>query len=244
MRFWWERQAGFAGSFRPPEAVSGQNHPQTRLSAYYAPAPDWFRGSRVATLDPERDFDMRMIALALLGTVLAGACQPATEGGLPLAEQRLAAKIIDSGLLLPLGGEGLREMAGQQAQQAVMAGALAPDQFVQGAMAIERGMEPVMAEVREAAVKGLVDAYNVRELKMLAEFFATKTGDDVRAKIGPALEPSQVLMNERAQEAMGKALERLRAAWPEAGATPPPAVPGPGGPAAPAGPPVPVPPSN
>ena len=69
-------------------------------------------------------------------------------------------------------------------------------------------------------------------------------GDDVRAKIGPALEPSQVLMNERAQEAMGKALERLKAAWPEAGAVPPAAVPGPGGPAAPAGPPVPVPPSN
>ena len=139
---------------------------------------------------------------------------------MPLAEQRLAAKILDSGLLIPLGGDGLREMAGQQAQQAVMAGALAPDQFVQGAMAIERGMEPVMAEVREAAIKGLVDAYNVRELKMLAEFFATKTGDDVRAKIGPALEPSQVLMNERAQEAMGKALERLKAAWPEAGAAP------------------------
>lgn len=228
MRFWWERQAGFAGSFRPPEPVSGQNHPQTRLAAYYAPAPDWFRGSRVATLDPERDFDMRMIALALVGTVLAGACQPTTEGGLPLAEQRLAARILDSGLLIPLGGDGLREMAGQQAQQAVMSGALAPDQFVQGAMAIERGMEPVMAEVREAAIKGLVDAYNVRELKMLAEFFATKTGDDVRAKIGPALEPSQVLMNERAQEAMMTALDKLKAAWPE---------PAPAAPAMPAAPP-------
>jgi len=186
---------------------------------------------------------MRLIALALLGTVLAGACQPASEGGLPLAEKRLAAKILDSGLLIPLGGDSLREMAGQQAQQAVMAGQLAPDQFVQGAMAIERGLEPVMAEVRETAIKGLVDTYNVRELKMLTEFFASKTGDDVRAKIGPALEPSQVLMNERAQEAMGKAIERLKAAWPEPGAAAPAAL-GPVGPPVPGEPPVAVPPSN
>ncbi len=186
---------------------------------------------------------MRMMALALLGTILAGACQPTSEGGLPLAEQRLAARILDSGLLIPLGGDSLREMAGQQAQQAVMAGALAPEQFVQGAMAIERGLEPVMAEVRETAIKGLVDAYNVRELKMLAEFFASKTGDDVRAKIGPALEPSQVLMNERAQEAMDKALERLRAAWPQAGAGPAPAT-DPAGPPVPAPAPASVPPSN
>jgi len=168
---------------------------------------------------------MRMMALALLGTVLAGACQPATQDGMPLAERRLAEKIIDAGLLIPMGNDSLRQFAGQQAQQAMMAGMLAQDQFVQGAMAIERGMEPVMLEVREAAVKGLSDTYNVKELTMLAEFFASKQGDDIRNKLGAALEPSQVLMNERAQAAMVTALDKLKAAWPEPA------------PAAPAGPP-------
>jgi len=168
---------------------------------------------------------MRMMALALLGTVLAGACQPASTDGMPLAERRLAEKIIDAGLLIPMGDDSLRQFAGQQAQQAMMAGMLAQEQFVQGAMAIERGMEPVMLEVREAAVKGLSDAYNVKELTMLAEFFASKQGDDIRNKLGAALEPSQVLMNERAQAAMVTALDKLKAVWPEPA------------PAAPAGPP-------
>ena len=89
-------------------------------------------------------------------------------------------------------------------------------------------MQPVMVEVREAAIKGLSDTYNVKELTMLAEFFASKQGDDVRNKISAALEPSQVLMNERAQEAMMTALDKLKAAWPE---------PAPAAPAMPAAPP-------
>jgi hypothetical protein len=154
---------------------------------------------------------MRMMALALLGTVLAGACQPASTDGMPLAERRLAEKIIDAGLLIPMG-----EM-------------LAQEQFVQGAMAIERGMDPVMVEVREAAVKGLSDTYNVKELTMLAEFFASKQGDDIRNRLNAALEPSQVLMNERAQIAMVEALDKLKAAWPEPAPAAPPAPAGPPG---------------
>lgn len=164
---------------------------------------------------------MRSMALLLLGTVVVAGCQPASKDGMPLAERRLAEKIIDAGLLIPMGKDSLRQFAGQQAQQAMMGGLLAQDQFVQGAMAIERGMEPVMTEVREAAVKGLSDTYTVKELTMLAEFFASAKGDDIRNRLNSALEPSQVLMNERAQAAMTQALEKLRAAWPE------PAAPGP-----------------
>mgnify|MGYP001436870390 CR=1 FL=1 len=178
---------------------------------------------------------MRMMALALLGTVLAGACQPAAKDGLPLAERRLAEKLVNTGLLISVDPAGLRQVAGQQAQQAVMAGYLAPDQFQQGIMAIERSMEPVMAEARESAVKGLVDTFNVKELEMLVEFFASKRGDNIRNNLGAALGPSEELIASKANEAIGKALEQLRGAWPAA-PTPPaaPAIPGaPGAPVAP-----------
>lgn len=172
---------------------------------------------------------MRMIALALLGTVLAGACQPAAKDGLPLAERRLAEKILDTGLLIPAGNDGLRQIAIEQAQQAAMAGMLTPEQFPQGALAIERNMKAILPEVREAAVKGLVDAYNVKELELLVAFFASKRGDTIREKLNDALAPSNELMNGRAQEAVMKGIEQVRSAWPEAGAAPavPPPAPAP-----------------
>ncbi len=176
---------------------------------------------------------MRMMALALLGTVLAGACQPAAKDGMPLAERRLAEKLLASGLLIPTGEEGMRQLATQQAQQAMMSGALLPDQFVQAAMAIERNMKPVMAEVHESAVKGLVDSYNVKELELLVEFFASKRGEAVRENISTALAPSQELMGGRAQEAVAKAIEQVRSAWPEAGPAPTEAPMVPGAPVAP-----------
>jgi len=166
---------------------------------------------------------MRMIALALLGTVLAAGCQPTVKDGMPVAERRLAEKIVDSGLLVPVGEGSQRQMAGQLAQQAMMGGALAPEQFVQAAMAIERALEPVAKEARETAIKGLVDAYNVKELELLADFFVSKQGEQVRNKITEALEPSQALMNERAQTVTAEALQRLKAAWPAP--TPTPAAP-------------------
>lgn len=159
---------------------------------------------------------MRVMVLALLGTVLATACQPAVKDGMPLAERRLAEKVVDTGLLLPLNEESLRQIAAQQAQQAMMQGMLASDQFVQGAMAIQRALAPAVAEARELAIKGLVDAYNVKELELLAEFFVSKRGENIRANLEAALSPSQELFMGRAQEATVKALEQVRAAWPEA----------------------------
>jgi hypothetical protein len=156
---------------------------------------------------------------------------------MPLAERRLAEKLVDTGLLVSVSPEGLREVANQQAQQAVMSGFLAPDQFRQGAMAIQRSMEPVMAEARESAVKGLVDTFNVKELEMLVEFFASKRGDNIRNNLGTALAPSEQLIGAKAGEAIGKALEQVRSAWPEA----PPAPEAPAGPRAPGGPAAPAP---
>lgn len=177
---------------------------------------------------------MRMMAIALLGTVLAAGCQPAAKDGMPLAERRLAEKLIDSGLLISVDKESLRQAAGQQAQQAVMAQMLAPDQYRQGALAIERSMEPIMAEARDTAVKGLVDAFNVKELELLVEFFASKKGENIRNSLGAAIAPSEELIQAKANDAIMKAIEQVRSAWP----SPPPPAPDlptiPGAPAAPA----------
>lgn len=171
---------------------------------------------------------MRMLALALLGTVLAGACQPAATDGMPLAERRLAEKLLDTGIFVPTSEEGLSEIAFQQAQQVVMAGMLAPEQMTQGAMAIARNLKSVLPEVREAAVKGLVDSYNVKELELMVEFFGSRRGESVREKLSSSLAPSQELLAGRGQEAVMKAIEQVQSAWPEAGPVPvvPPAAPG------------------
>jgi len=177
---------------------------------------------------------MRMMAIALLGTVLAAACQPATKDGLPLAERRLAEKLISTGMLVSVDEESLSRIASEQARQAVMANFISPDQYGQGTLAIKRSLEPVMAEAREMTVKALVDAYNVKELELLVEFFVSKRGENIRNNLPAALAPSEQLLASKGGEAVGKALEQVRAAWP---AAPPPApeMPaGPGGPAAPA----------
>lgn len=177
---------------------------------------------------------MRMMALALLATVLAGACQPATKDGMPLAERRLAEKLVNTGLLISVDDEGLNRIASEQARQAVMANFISPDQYGQGTMAIKRSLEPIMAEAREVTVKGLVDAYNVKELELLVEFFASKRGENIRNNLSAVVAPSEQLLASKGGEAVGKALEQVRSAWPEAPPPAPEMPAGPGGPAAPA----------
>lgn len=177
---------------------------------------------------------MRIMAIALLGTVLAAACQPATKDGMPLAERRLAEKLVDTGLIVSVNEESRKQIASEQARQAVMAQYLSPDQYKQGILAIERSLEPIMAEARETAVKGLVDSFNVKELEMLVEFFASKRGENIRNNLTAAVGPSEQLLASKGGEAVGKALEQVRGAWPEAPPAPPEMPAGPGGPAAPA----------
>ncbi len=168
------------------------------------------------------------------------ACQPAS--GPPAAEVRLATKLVEAGVPIPVEGDALQQIAFQQVQGMMAQDGLAPEQARQVLMGIVKNLEDKKPEIKEALVKAFTDEFNVKELELLVKFVTTKEGQAIQEKIQVVGQSGSEQFQKIAQEAGVKALADLRSAWPVPPPPAPPAAPEatatPGGPAAPATPPA------
>ena len=180
-----------------------------------------------------------VIAVAAAAVALA-ACQPAS--GPPAAEVRLATKLVEAGVPIPVEGDALQQIAFQQVQGMMAQDGLAPEQARQVLMGIVKNLEDKKPEIKEALVKAFTDEFNVKELELLVKFVTTKEGQAIQEKIQVVGQSGSEQFQKIAQEAGVKALADLRSAWPVPPPPAPPAAPEatatPGGPAAPATPPA------
>lgn len=203
-----------------------------RLATNRAPPP------QTQTTDREQEMTRSVIAVAVAAVALT-ACQPAS--GPPAAEVRLANKLIEAGVPIPIEGDAFQQIAFQQVQGMMAQDGLAPEQARQVLMGIAKNLEDKKPEIKEALVKAFTDEFNVKELELLVKFVTSKEGQAIQEKIQVVGQTGSEQFQAIAQEAGVKALADLRSAWP----VPPPPAPAapeattpPGGAAAPATPPA------
>lgn len=174
-----------------------------------------------------------VFAVVAAAAALAG-CQPST--GPSLAEQRLAGKLVDEGILGPVDREGLQQIAFQQVQGMMYQDGLTPQMAQQVLIGMTRNLEAAIPDMREQMITALTDEFTAKEMELLLKFVASKEGKAIQEKMPAVGEKTAEQLRAHAQIAGAKALDELRAAWPAPLPKPPaaePAIPGlpPGAPA-------------
>lgn len=179
-----------------------------------------------------------VIAVVAAAGALA-ACQPADPSGAPASEVRLAKKLVEAGVPIPLEGEAVQQLAYQQVQGMMFQDGLSPEQARQVMMGISKNLEAAAPEIKEGMIKAFTDEFNVKELELLVKFVTSKEGQAIQEKIQIVGQKSSEVLQARAQEAGVKALADLRSVWPvppapapAQPALPPGAAPVPGAPGA------------
>jgi hypothetical protein len=167
-----------------------------------------------------------MIAVIAAAAALA-ACQPAPKDGISLTEKRLAEKIIDAGVLMPLDKQGLEQIAFQQVQGMMYQDGLQPQEARQVMLSLSKNLEASVPEIKQQLVETLAGEFNAKELELLLKLVASKEGKAINEKMQVVGEKSSEQLRAHVQVAGAKALDDVRKAWP----TPPPPAP----PAPPAG---------
>ena len=173
----------------------------------------------------------RTVIAVVAAAVALTACQPST--GAPAAEVRLATKLVDAGVPIPIEGDALQQIAYQQVQGMMQQDGLAPEQARQVLMGIAKNLEDKRPEIKDALVKSFTE-FNVKELELLVKFVTTKEGQAIQEKIQVVGQKGSEQFQAMAQEAGVKALADLRSVWPippspapAAPATPPAGAPAP-----------------
>jgi hypothetical protein len=165
-----------------------------------------------------------VIAVVVASGALA-ACQPtAPAGGVSLAEKRLAEKIIDAGVLIPLDKDGLQQVAFQQVQGMMYQDGLSPQEARQVMLSITKNLEVSTPEFRQQMVETLAQEFSVKEMELLLKFVTSKEGKAIQEKMPAVGEKSSEQFRAHAQLAGAKALEDVRKAWPTPPAKTPPAA--------------------
>lgn len=154
-----------------------------------------------------------VIAVVAAAGALA-ACQPADPSGAPASEVRLAKKLVEAGVPIPLEGEAVQQLAYQQVQGMMFQDGLSPEQARQVMMGISKNLEAAAPEIKEGMIKAFTDEFNVKELELLVKFVTSKEGQAIQEKIQIVGQKSSEVLQARAQEAGVKALADLRSVWP------------------------------
>lgn len=144
------------------------------------------------------------IAGALLGLA---ACQPV---GVPMGEERLAAKIADA----ILTEDDLSGIAMQQVQGLVQQGSVPQEQFGQIGLATRRDLAARLPEVRKTLIEGLTREFNIKELQFFHDQLTSKYAKAVAEKQQAAMAPAGEQLQSMAQEAVTKAVARVNSVWP------------------------------
>ena len=154
----------------------------------------------------------RTVIAVVAAAVALTACQPTS--GPPTAEVRLATKLVDAGVPIPLDGEGMQQIAYQQVQGMMQQDGLSPEQARQVLMGITKNLEASTPEIKEALVKSFTDEFNVKELELLVRFVTSKEGQAIQEKIQVVGQKGSEQFQAIAQQAGVKALADLRSVWP------------------------------
>lgn len=165
-----------------------------------------------------------IVAVIALSGALA-ACQPASKDGVSLTEKRLAEKIIDAGVLVPLDKQGLQQIAFQQVQGMMFQDGLKPQEARQVMLSISKKLETSVPEIKQQLVETLAGEFNAKELELLLKLVDSKEGKAINQKMQLVGEKSSEQLRARVQVASSKALEDVRKAWPTPPPPPPPAAP-------------------
>lgn len=154
----------------------------------------------------------RTVIAVVAAAAALTACQPTS--GPPAAEVRLATKLVDAGVPIPLDGEGMQQIAYQQVQGMMQQDGLSPEQARQVLMGITKNLEASTPEIKEALVKSFTDEFNVKELELLVKFVTSKEGQAIQEKIQVVGQKGSEQFQAIAQQAGVKALADLRSVWP------------------------------
>ena len=177
----------------------------------------------------------RTVIAVVAAAVALTACQPTS--GPPAAEVRLATKLVDAGVPIPLDGEGMQQIAYQQVQGMMQQDGLSPEQARQVLMGITKNLEAATPEIKEALAKSFTAESNVTELEPPVKLVTPTQGQATQEKIQVVGQKGSEQFQTIAQQAGVKALADLRSVWPV------PPAPAPAAPALPPGitPPAPLP---
>jgi hypothetical protein len=169
--------------------------------------------------DTDRKDPMTLWKTALAGAVLGlAACQPV---GVPVGEERLAAKIADVVI-----NEGMTaQFARQQVQGLMYQGSISQDQVNQTLIAINREMESKLPDVKKSLVASLSREFNIKELDFLHKLLVSKEGKAVVERQEIAMQDPMALLDGIAKEAATRAVARLNSGWPTGAAPAPPPQP-------------------
>ena len=164
---------------------------------------------------------MTLWKTAIAGAVLSlAACQPV---GVPVGEERLAAKIAD----VVITDAMVVQFARQQAQGLMQQGAIGQDQVNQTLLAINRELEADLPEVKKTLVASLSREFNIKELDFLHKLLVSKEGKAVMERQETAMQDPMAQLDGLSREAATRAVARGNSAWPTGAAPAPPLQPEP-----------------
>ena len=162
---------------------------------------------------------MTLWKTAIVGTVLGlAACQPV---GVPVGEERLAAKIAD----VVITDDMVVQFSRQQVQGLMQQGSIGQDQVTQTLIAINREMEAKLPDVKKTMVASLSREFNIKELDFLHKLLVSKEGRAVMEKQQTAMQDPMAQLDGFAKEAATRAVARVNSGWPTGAAPAPPPQP-------------------
>jgi hypothetical protein len=165
--------------------------------------------------DTDRKDPMTLWKTAIVGAVFGlAACQPV---GVPVGEERLAAKIAD----VVITDDMVVQFSRQQVQGLMQQGSIGQDQVTQTLIAINREMEAKLPDVKKTMVASLSREFNIKELDFLHKLLVSKEGRAVMEKQQTAMQDPMAQLDGFAKEAATRAVARVNSGWPT-GATPAP----------------------
>jgi len=162
---------------------------------------------------------MTLWKTAIVGAVLGlAACQPV---GVPVGEERLAAKIAD----VVITDDMVVQFSRQQVQGLMQQGSIGQDQVTQTLIAINREMEAKLPDVKKTMVASLSREFNIKELDFLHKLLVSKEGRAVMEKQQTAMQDPMAQLDGFAKEAATRAVARVNSGWPTGAAPAPPPQP-------------------
>lgn len=162
---------------------------------------------------------MTLWKTAIVGAVLGlAACQPV---GVPVGEERLAAKIAD----VVITDDMVVQFSRQQVQGLMQQGSIGQDQVTQTLIAINREMEAKLPDVKKTMVASLSREFNIKELDFLHKLLVSKEGKAVMEKQQTAMQDPMAQLDGFAKEAATRAVARVNSGWPTGAAPAPPPQP-------------------
>ena len=156
---------------------------------------------------------MTLWKTAIVGAVLGlAACQPV---GVPVGEERLAAKIAD----VVITDDMVVQFSRQQVQGLMQQGSIGQDQVTQTLIAINREMEAKLPDVKKTMVASLSREFNIKELDFLHKLLVSKEGRAVMEKQQTAMQDPMAQLDGFAKEAATRAVARVNSGWPTGAAS-------------------------